>query len=457
MTTLKGSDDAIDNSRTGSPSPPTSDVERAPAAAGRVASVDALRGLTIFLMVFVNDLGQAAPKWLHHIQPPDADGMTLADVVFPMFLFIVGVSIPLAFDRARAERRSPFARLFHIITRTLGLLLMGVISNDGAADRRLGAPLWELLAYIAIILAWCVVPKEHGFKRKCFLFLKAIGAAGLIALLAIFKSDPRPTDVFLYGRIDDWTRLQTSWWGILGLIGWAYLTVSILTLILGRRRERLVGAMWLLMIIHIALHQGGLLRKVEDKPWLAAAAPLLHAAERTSGAVGKYVSFADATGSLAAIAMAGCVLGSILVKGSDVSSHKDRIAWCLTFTIALFVAGCLTDSFEGINKIAATPAWCFFSASASALIFLFLYFLMDVARLRGWAFVIRPAGANPLVAYFLHPILIWSVPLAGFGDRVFAYKHAIDPRLVVGGSLATAMFTCLAAGALGLLGLRTKL
>ena len=68
----------------------------------RVASVDALRGLTILLMVFVNDLGRAAPAWMHHIRPSNADGMTLADIVFPWFLFIVGVSIPLAFERAQS-------------------------------------------------------------------------------------------------------------------------------------------------------------------------------------------------------------------------------------------------------------------------------------------------------------------------------------------------------------------
>ena len=46
----------------------------------RVESVDALRGLTILLIVFVNDLSPAAPAWMHHIQPPEADGMTLADI-----------------------------------------------------------------------------------------------------------------------------------------------------------------------------------------------------------------------------------------------------------------------------------------------------------------------------------------------------------------------------------------
>src|SRR5262245_66316443 len=92
--------------------------EPRPAAGGRIDSVDALRGLTILLMVFVNDLGPAAPAWMHHIQPPGADGMTLADVVFPAFLFLVGVSIPLAFERARAAGKSKAALFFHVLTRT---------------------------------------------------------------------------------------------------------------------------------------------------------------------------------------------------------------------------------------------------------------------------------------------------------------------------------------------------
>src|SRR5438477_13039093 len=99
--------------------------EARPAARGRIDSVDALRGLTILLMVFVNDLGRAAPSWMHHIQPPNADGMTLADIVFPAFLFLVGMSIPLAFERSQAAGKSKWAQLAHILTRTAGLLLMG--------------------------------------------------------------------------------------------------------------------------------------------------------------------------------------------------------------------------------------------------------------------------------------------------------------------------------------------
>src|SRR5688500_5447045 len=64
------------------PMPSTSPLSR-PA---RVASIDVLRGIVIFTMIVVNDIagvGGGVPAWLKHIQPSNADGMTLADVVFP--------------------------------------------------------------------------------------------------------------------------------------------------------------------------------------------------------------------------------------------------------------------------------------------------------------------------------------------------------------------------------------
>ena len=70
-------------------------------SSGRIASIDALRGLTILVMIFVNDLGGVigAPAWMKHYFPYDADGMTFVDVVFPAFLFIVGMSIPFAIGK----------------------------------------------------------------------------------------------------------------------------------------------------------------------------------------------------------------------------------------------------------------------------------------------------------------------------------------------------------------------
>jgi predicted acyltransferase len=427
-----------------------------PRSGGRIGSVDALRGLTIFLMIFVNDLGRGAPSWMHHIQPSDADGMTLADIVFPAFLFLVGMSIPLAFERAQAAGKSKLALFRHILTRTVGLLTMGVIYLNAEEDLTVVGQLWGVLAMTALILAWCDVPRERSWKRKFFLVLKGLGIAGLLVLLAIYRREPCVAEFPFWGRFEGWTWLRTGWWGILGLIGWAYLTVGLLVLVLGWRREWLMGALALLTLTHLAMARG-LFSRLHTKTWLGAAADPLAALARGIEEVGKYVSLRDATGSLAAITMAGCLLGTILRRDSDVTTHRARLSWALTFAVGLFLAGCLTDTFEGINKIGATPTWCLWCAALTCIVWILLYLVLDVAGLRGWSLPIRAAGANPLVAYFLHPIVEEAVVLAGFGSQVLAYKRAADPLIVVAGSLGMAAFVCAAAGLLGRLGLRVRL
>jgi predicted acyltransferase len=429
----------------------------APTPAGRVASVDALRGLTILLMIFVNDLGPAAPSWMHHIRPPNADGMTLADVVFPWFLFIVGVSIPLAFERASAIGVPTRKQLAHILLRTASLLIMGVIVLNNEEDRSTHAQAWGTLAFTCLLLAWCAIPREPGRRRNVWVALKALGVIGLFALLAIFRGERGPAEFPILGRLENWAWLRSGWWGILGLIGWAYLTAALLTLVLGGRREWLMGAMALLMTLHLAMNHDGLFSRVDTKAWLGPVRPAVEVLKVGIDGVNRYVGLGDATGSLAAIVMAGCLLGSILRRDSDVATHRGRLSWAACFAVGLFAAGLVTDTFEGINKIGATPTWCFDSAALACLTWMVLYLLMDVAGYSGWSILIRPAGANPLVAYFLHPITVGTVSLSGLGGTVLRYHDSPNPMIVVAGSLAMAFFVCALAGLLGKAGLRVKL
>src|SRR5690554_159051 len=91
-----------------------------------------MRGLTLFLMLFVNDLYMdAVPQWLGHTDA-DFDGMGLADWVFPGFLFMVGMAIPFAIQN-RLKKAIPRMKIVgHILLRTASLILIGVLMLNTA-------------------------------------------------------------------------------------------------------------------------------------------------------------------------------------------------------------------------------------------------------------------------------------------------------------------------------------
>jgi hypothetical protein len=118
---------------------------------------------------------------------------------------------------------------------------MGVIVLNNEEDHSSRAQAWGTLAFASLVLAWCTIPREPGSARNIWIVLKVLGAAVLAALLANFRGEPGPAEVPFLGRVESWAWLRTGWWGILGLIGWAYLTAALLTLGLVVRHYRSVG------------------------------------------------------------------------------------------------------------------------------------------------------------------------------------------------------------------------
>lgn len=96
-----------------------------PAKSKRLISLDALRGFTIAAMVIVNDPG----TWQHIYWPlrhAEWNGCTITDLIFPFFLFIVGVSIALAYSK-RLETNVPKKSLYRkIIIRAINIYLLGL-------------------------------------------------------------------------------------------------------------------------------------------------------------------------------------------------------------------------------------------------------------------------------------------------------------------------------------------
>lgn len=100
----------------------------------RLVSLDVLRGLTVALMIFVNNgAGNEILPFLVHSK---WNGLTLCDMVFPFFLFMVGISTYLSLEKYEFK---PSAALYRkIIKRTVLLFLIGLAINwlDMACDGR---------------------------------------------------------------------------------------------------------------------------------------------------------------------------------------------------------------------------------------------------------------------------------------------------------------------------------
>lgn len=99
----------------------------------RLVSLDALRGFTVAGMILVNVPG----SWEYIYKPfrhAVFNGLTLADLVFPFFLFIVGASVFLALGR-RIEGNIPKKKIVKkVIIRSLLIFLLGVFLNWFSSD-----------------------------------------------------------------------------------------------------------------------------------------------------------------------------------------------------------------------------------------------------------------------------------------------------------------------------------
>ncbi len=89
----------------------------------RLLPLDAFRGLTMLLMVLVNGSGPAVYHQFHHAE---WDGWTMADTVFPSFLWIVGIAITLSLGRREEQGISRSKLIPRILRRSAILYVLGL-------------------------------------------------------------------------------------------------------------------------------------------------------------------------------------------------------------------------------------------------------------------------------------------------------------------------------------------
>jgi len=132
----------------------------------RLASIDVIRALTMYFMVFVNDLwtDKSIPAWLEHA-PGKADAMGFADIIFPAFLFIVGLSIPYS-QQSRQARGESKAQIFqHIILRSIALIVMGFFQmnmENYSNQSLLPRPVWVILVTVSFSSSGWIIQKKKA-------------------------------------------------------------------------------------------------------------------------------------------------------------------------------------------------------------------------------------------------------------------------------------------------------
>jgi heparan-alpha-glucosaminide N-acetyltransferase len=404
----------------------------------RIVSIDLLRGLDVLLMLFVNEVAgvRDAPAFLRHASPV-ADAMTITDVVFPAFLFIVGMAIPFALDGRlrRGETKREVGR--HVLLRTIALLVIGVLMVNvemAGPGGPLPIAIWNILMTVAVVLMWAEPPADAAARRRQRL-LRIVG----VALLSILVFTYRGTD--LTGLI----QLRPHWWGILGLIGWAYLLVAGLYLLVGDRPAILTGVMALLYCLYLADAAGQAAVLVALRP---------------------YLSVGSVLGSHGAVVLSGTILSVMLrLHQRDGAPAGRFVGPALTYAAGLAAAGLLLHTLSALDpafrfsKVHATPPWCLVSSALTAAAWAAVYAVADVRGLRRWPPAVLMAGENALVAYLLAPFLLSlfeaSAPL--FGGTNF-YETLAENTAV--GLVRSAVFAWLVVRLCGLLrgaGLRMQL
>lgn len=386
----------------------------------RVGAIDVLRALTMVLMIFVNDLWSLKdiPAWLGHVEA-GVDGMGLADTVFPAFLFIVGLSLPFAIDARRRKGEDTGKLILHVLGRSLALLVMGVFLvngetiNSDATGLTRGA--WNTLSCISFILIWNSYPKSMSVWPQRGLKLLGIAALAIMA--------------FVYRGGDGDILFGPQWWGILGLIGWAYLGAALVTVL---ARSHLAG-----------LVAGWLFFTGISLAWAAGLVPeALHVVPEPL--IG---------GTLAGLVMGGAVIGRLFQIWQPRGENVRMTVVFGAIIAGLVVLYAVTRPPWGLSKLGATPAWLFLCSALTLGAFTITYWIADVAKQGRWFAIVKPAGTDTLLSYL--------IPYFAYAAFV-AFGLGLPDTLLAGGvgllkALGFALICVWVAGGLSKLGVKLKL
>jgi len=334
------------------------------------------------VMIFVNDFWKIydVPHWLEHAERGE-DFMGLADVVFPCFLFVVGMSIPLAIENRYQKGCTVESTFGHILFRTLALLVMGVfIANSevgvhSMVGYRIGT-YWIAMA-LAFVLVWNRYPQRGVLQKRDSHVLLRLGGIFILFYLAITYRDPE-------GKV-----FAAGWWGILGIIGWCYLLCAVIYVFVRDDLKSLFIAWFVLITICVL---GSKMREsYGGEALLALPKPNFYYDLLGIVHIGN--------GALPAFTMAGMMLSVAAVRYREVEMKKKLLFVSMVIGLLLF-AGAISRHFWILAKLGATPPWVFYVTAIATGMYVFLEYLVKTGK-AFWFNMIIPAGTATLTTYLV--------------------------------------------------------
>jgi predicted acyltransferase len=367
----------------------------------RILSLDVFRGITVMMMTIVNNPGD----WGHIYTPLEHaawNGCTPTDLVFPFFLFIVGVSVSIS----QSNQTVPFHK---ILSRTLSLLLLG----------------WFLSFFSKIHVSdWTGVS----------LLLVRLVATSLVTVL-FFTEYPRKLSVLLalfilalllaFGGFPDFEHVRLP--GVLPRIALVYAVLAILQ---GRVSTRslvivacvLLIAYWFIMtqipvpgIGTANLHEGTNFAAYVDNYLLP-------------GHLWSVTKTWDPEGILSTMpAFATGILG--MLAGMYFRTQTRLLAMA---GLACLVLGAVWDLYFPINKALWTSSFVLFSGGWAIVLLALLYWIIDVRAISNWTKPFVIFGVNPMLVFFFSGIIpraLNMVEVNGKGITAFLQDYLFASRI----------------------------
>jgi hypothetical protein len=238
--------------------------------------------------------------------------------------------------------------------------------NEKAMGISIG--LWSLLFYLCVILVWNVYESNNRFL---IIGLRSLGIIGLVILGLLYRGGES-------GEVG----LTPQWWGILGLIGWAYFMGCIFYQVMQGNKWLLSFAMLCCLIWFAIAKSGG------DNP-------VIHWMDSQKG-------HAIHT----SLVLCGMVLSLIFFDQKNTYPLTSRFIQGLALTALTATIAVILRPLYQISKIYATPSWAMYSAMICIFLFMILYWIIDVKKSHTWTKFFKPAATNPLLTYIIPYIIL---------------------------------------------------